>query len=141
MGYVDADAHVIETEETWAYLAEADKAHTPLVVTQSWGHEVIDVGRLTTEYWLMDNRIHAKDRNVGADFPAESREMRDVGARLAHILEGMYPGPDLDPRLVRRQGKDLATGPRRVASGPGIGRKRQRRPSHTGRLSCRSRRP
>jgi predicted TIM-barrel fold metal-dependent hydrolase len=113
MGYVDADAHVIETEETWAYLAEADKMHTPLVVTQSWGHEVLSEGRLTSEYWLMDNRIHAKDRNVGPDTPPESREMRDVGARLAHMdelgieIQVLYPTVFLRP-AVRTAGAELA---------------------------------
>jgi predicted TIM-barrel fold metal-dependent hydrolase len=113
MGYVDADAHVIETEETWAHLAEADKVHTPLVVTQSWGNEVIDEGRLTSEYWLMDNRIHAKDRNVGPDTPPESREMRDVGARLAHMdelgieIQVLYPTVFLRP-AVRTAGAELA---------------------------------
>lgn len=113
MGYVDADAHVIETEETWGYLAEEDRAHTPLVVTQSWGREVVDAGRLTTEYWLMDNRIHAKDRNIGPDTSAESREMRDVGARLAHMdalgidLQVLYPTVFLRP-AVRTAAAELA---------------------------------
>jgi predicted TIM-barrel fold metal-dependent hydrolase len=113
MGYVDADAHVIETEETWAYLAEAERVHTPLVVTQTWGREIVSEGRLTSEYWLMDNRVHAKDRNVGPDTPAESREMRDVGARIAHMdalgidIQVLYPTVFLRP-AVRTQAAELA---------------------------------
>jgi predicted TIM-barrel fold metal-dependent hydrolase len=113
MGYVDADAHVIETEETWAWLADADKAHTPLVVTQTWGHEVLSEGRLTSEYWLMDNRVHAKDRNIGPDTSPESREMRDVGARLAHMdalgidIQVLYPTVFLRP-AVRTAAAELA---------------------------------
>lgn len=105
MGYVDADAHVIETEETWAHLAEADKAYTPLVVTQTWGHEVVSEGRLTSEYWLMDNRVHAKDRNIGPETPRESREMRDVGARIAHMdalgidIQVLFPTVFLRPAV------------------------------------------
>ncbi len=113
MGMIDADAHVIETDATWAYLAEEDRQHTPLIVTQTWGHEVVDDGRPVSEYWLMDNRIHAKDRNVGPDTPAESREMRDVGARLAHLdelgieIQVLYPTIFLRP-AVRTAGAELA---------------------------------
>jgi predicted TIM-barrel fold metal-dependent hydrolase len=113
MGYVDADAHVIETEETWAHLSEADKEHTPLIVRQYNGPEVVNQGRLTSEYWVMDNRLHAKDRNVGPDTPAESREMRDVGARIAHMdalgidLQVLYPTVFLRP-AVRTAGAELA---------------------------------
>lgn len=113
MGYVDADAHVIETEETWAHLAEGDQMHTPLVVTQTWGNQVVAEGRPTSEYWLMDNRIHAKDRNVGPETPPESREMRDVGARLAHMdelgidIQVLYPTVFLRP-AVRTAAAELA---------------------------------
>jgi predicted TIM-barrel fold metal-dependent hydrolase len=113
MGLIDADAHVIETEATWAHLAEADRAHTPLLVTQSWGRDILDDGRPVSEYWLMDNRIHAKDRNIGPDTTAESRELRDVGARLAHMDElgieaqVLYPTVFLRP-AVRTAAAELA---------------------------------
>ncbi|MEE8563642.1 MAG: hypothetical protein V3S92_08460, partial [Alphaproteobacteria bacterium] len=86
MGCVDADAHVIESSLTWDHIAEADEAHRPLVVTQTWGPEIKNnEGGAAREYWLMDNRVHAKDRNVGSDTTVESREMQDIAARLAHM--------------------------------------------------------
>ena len=37
----------------------------------------------------MDNRTHAKDKNVGSDTTVESREMRDVEARIAHMARDL----------------------------------------------------
>jgi predicted TIM-barrel fold metal-dependent hydrolase len=106
MGSIDADAHVIESPLTWAHVAEADARFTPLVVTQTWGAERADPdGRRASEYWLMDNRLHARDRNVGTDTTPESREMRDVAARLAHMdelgidVQVLYPTVFLRPAV------------------------------------------
>lgn len=114
MGSIDADAHVIESPLTWAHLAEADKRHMPMVVTQSWGDERADAdGRRASEYWLMDNRLHARDRNIGTDTTVESREMRDVEARLAHMdelgidVQVLYPTDFLRP-AVRTAAAELA---------------------------------
>lgn len=114
MGCVDADAHVIESELTWARLANADAKHTPLIVSQAWGPEVKgNEGRTATQYWLMDNRTHKKDSNVGSDTTAESREMRDVEARIAHMDElgidaqVLYPTVFLRP-AIRTAAAELA---------------------------------
>jgi predicted TIM-barrel fold metal-dependent hydrolase len=88
MGYIDADAHVIESPETWAYIPEADKRYMPLLVNQVWGREVrAEHGRRAIEYWIMDNRFHARDQNINYDAKSESRELKDVAARLAHMDE------------------------------------------------------
>ncbi len=114
MGSVDADAHVIESDLTWAHVAEADRRYMPLVVSQTWGAKDADPdGRRANEYWLMDNRLHAKDRNVGSDTTVESREMRDVTARLAHMdelgidVQVLYPTVFLRP-AVRTAAAELA---------------------------------
>ena len=117
MGSVDADAHVIESSLTWDHIAPGDEAHRPLVVTQTWGREVKNnEGGTAREYWLMDNRVHAKDRNVGSDTTVESREMSDIAARLDHMdaldiyLQVLYPTVFLRPAL-RTRDAGLATVP------------------------------
>ncbi len=114
MGCVDADAHVIESSLTWDHIAEADEAHRPLVVTQTSGPEIKNnEGGAAREYWLMDNRVHAKDRNVGSDTSVESREMQDIAARLAHMdeldidIQVLYPTLFLRP-AVRTRDAELA---------------------------------
>ena len=110
MGFVDADAHVIESPLTWAHIADADRKYTPLLVTQTWGAEVkSNEGRRAVEYWIMDNRTHAKDKNVGSDTTVESREMRDVEARIAHMdelgidVQVLYPTVFLRPAVRTRE--------------------------------------
>lgn len=114
MGSVDADAHVIESSLTWDHIAPGDEAHRPLVVTQTWGREVKNnEGGTAREYWLMDNRVHAKDRNVGSDTTVESREMSDIAARLDHMdaldidIQVLYPTVFLRP-AVRTRDAELA---------------------------------
>ena len=88
MGYVDADAHVIESRETWSYIPEADQRHMPILVNQVWGREIrADHGQRAVEYWIMDNRHHARDQNITLEATAESRELKGVSARLAHMDE------------------------------------------------------
>jgi predicted TIM-barrel fold metal-dependent hydrolase len=114
VGFIDADAHVIESPLTWDHIADDDRKYTPLLVTQTWGAEVkSNEGRQAREYWIMDNRTHAKDKNVGSDTTVESREMRDVEARLAHMdelgidVQVLYPTVFLRP-AVRTRSAELA---------------------------------
>ena len=78
---IDADAHVLETEETWEFMDGADRKFRPDVVGSLNGAGEID------EYWLVDGTLRLKSRNVGKDTPLESRELRDVGVRLRHMDE------------------------------------------------------
>jgi predicted TIM-barrel fold metal-dependent hydrolase len=114
VGFIDADAHVIESQLTWEHITEEDRKYTPIMVTQTWGAEVkSNEGRRASEYWIMDNRTHAKDKNVGSDTTVESREMRDVEARLAHMdelgidVQVLYPTVFLRP-AVRTRSAELA---------------------------------
>ena len=104
MGSIDADAHVIETAETFTYIEEADKAFTPLVVTQTAGEVQRNTeGAVSKEYWVVDNRVVTKDSNIGSNTTAESREMTDISARLAHMdelgidVQVLYPTMFLRP--------------------------------------------
>lgn len=110
MGYVDADAHVIESPAAWSYMPEQDRQHVPLLVRQDGGPEVKNKeGRRTSEYWVMDGRVHARDFNIGYDTPEASRELRDAWARLAHMdelgidIQVIYPTVFLRPAVRSRE--------------------------------------
>lgn len=86
MGAIDADAHVIETVQTWSYLEGDDRRFTPQLMTQTFGAEVrSNEGLTVADFWVIEGRAHGKDRNVGTDTSRESREMLSVEARLAHM--------------------------------------------------------
>lgn len=114
MGSIDADAHVIESPLTWAHVAKEDTRHTPLILSQAWGPEITgNEGRRATEYWMVDSRVRKRDSNIGTDTTVESREFRDVQARLDHMdqlgidVQVLYPSLFLRP-AVRTAAADLA---------------------------------
>ena len=81
MAVIDSDAHVLETERTWAYMLESECALRPRIVAtpedESSGGES----------WFVDGVYVGKARNVGHDTSKESREMEDLEARLKHMDE------------------------------------------------------
>ena len=86
MGAIDADAHVIETVQTWSYLDDDERRFAPQLMTQSFGAELrSNEGTAVRDFWVIEGRAHGKDRNVGTDTSKESREMLSVKARLAHM--------------------------------------------------------
>jgi predicted TIM-barrel fold metal-dependent hydrolase len=103
---IDADAHVLETEETWSYLEKSELKYRPEIVSPSSGDA-------NDEYWLIDGRLHLKSRNVGKDTPKVSREMRDIGVRLKHMdelgvdIQVLFPTVFLSP-LTAQPEIDLA---------------------------------
>ena len=74
---IDADAHVVETPFTWEFMTEQERAYAPFAVKQEGG----------LEYWVVDNRLHVKNNNIGPNTSADQREMRDVDARIKHMDE------------------------------------------------------
>jgi len=104
MGAVDADAHVIETLQTWSYLDDEERRFTPQLMRQMTGGELLsNEGAPVRDFWVIENRSHGKDRNVGTNTPQESREMLSVAARLAHMdelgveIQVLYPTLFLRP--------------------------------------------
>ncbi len=88
MRAIDADAHVIETVQTWSYLEGDERRFTPQLMTQSFGAALrSNEGAAVPDFWVIEGRAHGKDRNVGTDAPKESREMLSVAARLKHMDE------------------------------------------------------
>jgi predicted TIM-barrel fold metal-dependent hydrolase len=97
MPTIDADAHVLETDRTWDYLLASEREFRPTVVATPGAEES------GGESWLIDGRLHAKARNVGADTPKASREMEDIAARIKHMnelgvdIQVLYPTVFLRP--------------------------------------------
>ena len=103
MGAIDADAHVIETVQTWSYLEENERRFTPQLMTQTFGADLLsNEGTAVRDFWVIEGRAHGKDRNVGTNTSQESREMLSVGARLAHMDELGIETQVLYPTLFLR---------------------------------------
>src|SRR5918995_1286942 len=103
MGAIDADAHVIETVQTWSYLENEERRYPPQLMTQPFGEKLLsNEGIAVPEFWVIENRAFGKDRNVGTDTSKESREMLSVQARLAHMDELGIETQVLYPTLFLR---------------------------------------
>ena len=102
MPTIDADAHVLETEQTWEYMDGSDKKYRPKLVGSTEGDS-------KDEYWLVDGTLRLKSGNVGRNTPQASREMRDVAARLKHMdelkvdIQVLYPTLFLIPLTPRAE--------------------------------------
>ena len=89
---VDADAHVVETEQTWSYMDGSDKKFRPQLFSsadnpnmQYWFCEGKSVGfRPPT---LTEQELTALSKETGRELntAAGARELRDVELRLAHM--------------------------------------------------------
>ena len=104
MPVIDADAHVIETAETWSHMTAAEQPFMPMVVSRSEGGEERGVrGNVLRQYWSIDGRLHDKESNVGVEAGADLREMRDIPGRLSHMdelgidIQVLYPTIFLRP--------------------------------------------
>lgn len=101
MPTIDADAHVLETERTWDYLAPSERQFRPQLVYAS------DDQGSASEFWLIDGRLQPKSQNIGKETPKAAREMEDVGARVKHMdelqvdLQVLYPTVFLRPTTNR----------------------------------------
>jgi predicted TIM-barrel fold metal-dependent hydrolase len=103
MGAIDADAHVIETVQTWSYLEADERRFTPQLMTQTFGSDLLsNEGTAVRDFWVIEGRAHGKDRNVGTNTSQESREMLSVEARLAHMDELGIETQVLYPTLFLR---------------------------------------
>src|SRR5207248_8462653 len=81
MAIIDADAHVLETERTWSYMARSEEQYRPRIVRTT------DPLGVENEWRLIDGRTHSQQVNVGHETPEEAREMADIQLRLRHMDE------------------------------------------------------
>jgi predicted TIM-barrel fold metal-dependent hydrolase len=107
MHIVDADAHVLETEETWDYMSSSAASFRPVVV------KVDSRKGSEEEFWLIDGVLQPKSQNVGKNTPRAARELTDVESRLKHMdelgvdVQVVYPTVFLRP-VTRRAEVELA---------------------------------
>ena len=86
MGTIDADAHVLETPDSWRFMEGEDKKFVPGIFTQTFGPELKanDLKANQSNYWMVGDRTFSKDRNVGTEMSRANRETEDLPGRLAH---------------------------------------------------------
>jgi predicted TIM-barrel fold metal-dependent hydrolase len=88
MGDIDADAHVIETMATFDHIDPEFARYKPRVMRQLEGEgQLSNEGGVQKDFWVIDGRLQPKEGNIGSNTSEDSREMRDVSARLAHMDE------------------------------------------------------
>ncbi len=96
MPTIDADAHVIESEQTWSYIRE-DKLRPYLV----------NPGGNRPQNWLIDGRVFHRGVNLNHNLPLEICEMRDIEGRLEHMdrlnidIQVLYPSLFLRPLTTK----------------------------------------
>ena len=92
MQVIDADAHVVETERTWDYLAPSEQKYRPLLyaspddpISQYW---VID-GKIRGLRFpsLTEHTVREMSQRSGRQMatPQEARELDDVALRVQHM--------------------------------------------------------
>ncbi len=91
---IDADAHVIETDQTWNYLRDSETKYRPQFISTDSGPR--------HRYWLVNGRLSGLPsaassdedieirstkalRNVSVD--SKARKMEDIDLRLAHMTK------------------------------------------------------
>jgi predicted TIM-barrel fold metal-dependent hydrolase len=101
MPVIDADTHIDETDQTWEYFDPAEIAFKPTTeYSKGFDPNRVDkAGFRGGRYWLIDGkrqlRRFADDARTGTT--AETRELIDIPARLAHMdrlgvdIQVMYP--------------------------------------------------
>ena len=85
MPTIDADAHVIETPETWSYMRDFEQDFRPQIFERAADDGAPRRPNQRKEYWVIDERLLSKGTNVGQDVPADAREMTSIRSRLEHM--------------------------------------------------------
>src|SRR5437016_5726986 len=120
MGWVDADAHVVESPRTWDYLQAAEQKYRPALFDPQ-----DNSGR---QHWVIDGKIRGlfrftfsaedlakKSEQVGRNMTTsmETRDVENVGARVRHMdelgidIQILYPSIFLD-QCTERPEVDVA---------------------------------
>jgi len=97
MPIIDADAHLIEGDQTWSFMLPEERHLVP---------EKLISEKTGIEFWRFEDRVLANS-NLGLNVPAQSRDMTDVVARLKHTdalgidVQVLYPTLFLRPTTAR----------------------------------------
>src|SRR5215470_17967010 len=120
MGWIDADAHVVESPRTWEYLTPSEKKFTPQLFDPQDGsqraHWVID-GKIRGLFRFLNSKedLAKRSAELGRDMattPA-ARDLADVGGRINHMdelgidVQVLYPSIFLD-QCTERADTDVA---------------------------------
>ena len=110
MGWVDADAHVVESPATWDYLLPSEQKFRPQLFKPE--------GESQRAHWVIDGKIRGlfrftfsaedlmkKSAQIGRDMTTTmaTRDLADVAARIKHMddlgidVQVLYPSIFLDP--------------------------------------------
>ena len=93
MGIIDADAHVIEIDQTWEYMDPSERHYKP-----GTAYQTLESGEVM-KYWIIDGRAIRTAWPGGGPrgefgvfidnvaLPTDSKFMLDVQARIAHMDE------------------------------------------------------
>jgi predicted TIM-barrel fold metal-dependent hydrolase len=86
---VDADTHVLETEQTFAYLSKADEKYRPAVLhLEGKLSGDVALGNHAKDFWLIDGQLYGKHHLQKIEDAAKGEiapgtlDMRDPAARL-----------------------------------------------------------
>jgi predicted TIM-barrel fold metal-dependent hydrolase len=102
MATIDADAHVVECEETWSYLEGAEKEFMPVLSTEKPAN-----ARSGQKFWEIDGRLVSTGPVSETDAVKAVRELADVKGRLAQMdeigtdIQALYPTIFLRPLTTR----------------------------------------
>ena len=128
MPVVDADTHVDECDETWAFLLPEHERFRPLTVSPPDGYDINPAlsPQGYNRFWSFDGtlRVRRNRDDVRTGTTAETRELRDVPARLRDMdrlgidTQVMYPTlfltavsakPDIEYALIRSYNRWLGS--------------------------------
>ncbi len=96
MPTIDADAHVIECDETWKYIQ--DEKLRPFIISPGGGRP---------QNWLVDGRVFHRGVNFDRNLRIDICEMRDIQGRLKHMdeleidVQVLYPSLFLRPLTAK----------------------------------------
>lgn len=92
MGWIDADAHVVESPHTWDYLTASERKFRPVLFKPE--------GETQRAYWVIDGKIRGlfrfifskedlakKSAEIGRDMTTTmaARDLADVSGRIQHM--------------------------------------------------------
>lgn len=84
---IDADAHIDETEDTWAYMDEGEQRHKPVSWDLSEARGFVPGDPRQHRLWLISGNARLRrfrdDKRTGTT--KETRELIDIDARLRHM--------------------------------------------------------
>jgi predicted TIM-barrel fold metal-dependent hydrolase len=85
MSVIDADAHVIESPQTWSYMREDEQEFRPQIFVRDPKDGAPYRKGQRHQYWLIEGKVQSKGSNVGGDVPTEAATLADVKRRLDHM--------------------------------------------------------